>query len=319
MSSKSLFVDGVSVGMTCFQEFLCVSLFVLSKMDGCVVPKWWPSSSVCKDTSDRGSCLLVDIYQQVATDLTPQLENRITASLIKLQKSGELNKRLFQKMKPDGSNTPRFYGLPKIHKPGAPLRPIVSLPGTPTYRLAKELHQRLKHRVEDSRHSIHSSQEFLNTIKSTKIEEDETMVSFDVTALFTSININLAKETLTTLVEEPKTHTPDTTNLISKDKIIKLVDLCLTTHFTFNNKTYRQTNGTPMGSPTSGFLAEGVVQRLEQTALPIIQPKLWVCYVDDTFVITKRNKLEETFKTINNILPDVKFTKEEEHNNKLHS
>ncbi|XP_059509911.1 telomerase reverse transcriptase-like [Stegostoma tigrinum] len=128
------------------------------------------------------------------------------------------------------------------------------------------------------------------------------MVSFDVTALFTSININLAKETLTTLLEEPKTHTPDTTNLISKDNIIKLVDLCLTTHFTFNNKTYRQTNGTPMGSPISGFLAEAVMQRLEQTALPIIQPKLCVRYVDDTFVITKQNKLEETFKTIDNTL-----------------
>ncbi|XP_059500135.1 uncharacterized protein LOC132209322 [Stegostoma tigrinum] len=182
------------------------------------------------------------------------------------------------------------------------LRPIVSLPGTPTYRLAKELHQRLKHLVEDSHHSIRSTQEFPNTINNTKIVEDEIMVSFDVTALFTSININLAKETLTTLLEEPKTHTPDTTSLISKDNIIKLVDLCLTTHFTFTNKTYRQTNGTPTGSPISGFLAEAVMQRLEQTALPTIQPKLWVRYVDDTFVINKQNKLEETFKTINNTL-----------------
>ncbi|XP_059495631.1 uncharacterized protein LOC125446408 isoform X2 [Stegostoma tigrinum] len=184
-------------------------------------------------------------------------------------------------------------------------------------QISKELHQRLKHLVEDSHHSIRSTQEFLNTIKDTKIEEDEIMVSFDVTALFTSININLAKETLTTLLEEPKTHTPDTTNLTSKDNIIKLVDLCLTIHFTFNDKTYRQTNGTPMVSPISGFLAEAVMQRLEQTALPIIQTKLWVCYVDDTFVITEQNKLEETFKTINNTLTGITFTKEEENNNKL--
>ncbi|XP_059499415.1 uncharacterized protein LOC125448232 isoform X2 [Stegostoma tigrinum] len=72
-----------------------------------------------------------------------------------------------------------------------------------------------------------------------------------------------------------------------------------------------------MGSPISGFLAEAVMQRLEQTALPIIQPKLWVQYVDDTFVITKQNKLEETFKTINNTLTGITFTKEAENSNKL--
>ncbi|XP_072430928.1 uncharacterized protein [Chiloscyllium punctatum] len=98
---------------------------------------------------------------------------------------------------------------------------------------------------------------------------------------------------------------------------MKLVDLCLTTHFTFNNIVYKQTNGTPMGSPLSGFIAEAVMQRLEQTALPNIKPKIWVHYRDDTFVITKRNKREETFNIINNTLTGIKFTKEEETDNKL--
>lgn len=35
--------------------------------------------------------------------------------------------------------TPRIYGLPKIHKEGAPLRPIVNTIGGPTYLLAKYL------------------------------------------------------------------------------------------------------------------------------------------------------------------------------------
>ncbi|VDN10488.1 unnamed protein product [Dibothriocephalus latus] len=37
----------------------------------------------------------------------------------------------------------RFYGLSKVHKEGAPLRPIVSLKGTPKYGLAKWLFRRL--------------------------------------------------------------------------------------------------------------------------------------------------------------------------------
>ena len=31
---------------------------------------------------------------------------------------------------------PRFYGLPKIHKPGIPLRPIVSFVNSPTYAIS---------------------------------------------------------------------------------------------------------------------------------------------------------------------------------------
>ncbi|KYN35810.1 hypothetical protein ALC56_09834 [Trachymyrmex septentrionalis] len=42
----------------------------------------------------------------------------------------------------DGS-LPRAYGLPKIHKPGCPLRIIVSSVGSPLYSLATFLHNRL--------------------------------------------------------------------------------------------------------------------------------------------------------------------------------
>lgn len=38
----------------------------------------------------------------------------------------------------------RIYGLPKIHKEGAPLRPIVNIIGGPTYLLAMFLALRLK-------------------------------------------------------------------------------------------------------------------------------------------------------------------------------
>ena len=38
----------------------------------------------------------------------------------------------------------RYYGLPKIHKKGVPLRPIISLINSPTYLLAKILYEELK-------------------------------------------------------------------------------------------------------------------------------------------------------------------------------
>ena len=42
-------------------------------------------------------------------------------------------------MYPTGAGTPKFYGLPKIHKAGVPQRPIVSSRGAVSYETAKEL------------------------------------------------------------------------------------------------------------------------------------------------------------------------------------
>eukprot|EP00061_Rhincodon_typus_P012790 g38739.t1 len=162
------------------------------------------------------------------------------------------------------------YGLPKVHKPGFPLRRSVSLPGAPSHKLVKDLQQRLKH---GSPHSIYLTQEFLNSLKNIKISDDEIMVSFDVTALFTSIDIPLVKETVATL---PVQAAMQTSSSISNDNIIKLPDLCLTTYFVFNGQVYKQINGTPIGSPISGLIAEAVMQRLEHTTVPGIQPKLWI-------------------------------------------
>ncbi|BHF71430.1 hypothetical protein SprV_0401448800 [Sparganum proliferum] len=49
------------------------------------------------------------------------------------------------------------YGLPKVHKLGAPLRIIVPLIGSPTYNLAKWLYKHLKPLTHGSRESTNSS------------------------------------------------------------------------------------------------------------------------------------------------------------------
>nr|VZI05059.1 unnamed protein product [Spirometra erinaceieuropaei] len=59
----------------------------------------------------------------------------------------------------------RFYGLPKVHKEGAPLRHIVSLKGTPKYGLARWLFWRLKFLTADSDTTVCSSTQFLEKLK----------------------------------------------------------------------------------------------------------------------------------------------------------
>jgi len=55
---------------------------------------------------------------------------------------------------------PKLYGLPKLHKPNIPMRPIVSLCGFPTYQLSKYLTTVLKHLTDESRHKLQSTENF---------------------------------------------------------------------------------------------------------------------------------------------------------------
>ncbi|BHF74639.1 hypothetical protein SprV_0501772500 [Sparganum proliferum] len=131
------------------------------------------------------------------------------------------------------------------------------------------------------------------------------MVSFDVVSLFTSIPLDLAKQCTEDLLKSCDTD-------VSAIALLELLDLCMETNFSFDQQYYQQLKGAPMGSPISGFLAEITMQKLEATALPLVNPKLWLRYVDDTFVIVKKDQLETLHNTINSTMPGIKFTLEKE-------
>ncbi|BHF70652.1 hypothetical protein SprV_0301370500 [Sparganum proliferum] len=209
--------------------------------------------------------------------------------------------------RPQDTALARFYGLPKVHKDGAPLRPIVSLKGTPTYGLAKWLFRRLKFLTAESDTTVSSSAQFLEKLKGGSLHPNEVMVSFDVTSLFTSIPQDLAIET----IELPlQSKYDETENRLGHVQVLQLLKFCLRTYFTFDETIYEQVNGTPMGSPISGFIAEAVLQRLESLVFQHHKPKFWARYVDDTFV---------AIADMNAVLPDTQFTMEEEENNQLAS
>jgi hypothetical protein len=80
---------------------------------------------------------------------------------------------------------------------------------------------------------------------------------------------------------------------------------------------YRQKSGSPMGSPISGLLVEIVMQHLELIAMEVIKPKIWVRYVDDTFVILKSSDIPQVYAYLNTIIPELQFTMELEKDRKL--
>ena len=63
-------------------------------------------------------------------DMTAKIEQKLRGYLNDLLQSNEITHHIFDRISPVGSQRPRMYGLPKIHKPGVPLRPILSMCGS---------------------------------------------------------------------------------------------------------------------------------------------------------------------------------------------
>ena len=83
-------------------------------------------------------------YRPIPNDPTNKLKNRLITLLKKIKSEGGMSDATYKRLYPTGAGSPKFYGLPKVHKQGTPLRPIVSSIGAATYQTSKELSRILK-------------------------------------------------------------------------------------------------------------------------------------------------------------------------------
>ena len=131
-------------------------------------------------------------YRALTSDPTMRLKNKMINLLKTIRSKGGLSEEMYRRLYPTGAGSPKFYGLPKIHKPGMPIRPIVSSIGGVTYQTYKEVARNLKPLVGKSEHHVKNTQDFIESIKGIHLSEDQCMVSYDVKALFTSVPTNKA-------------------------------------------------------------------------------------------------------------------------------
>ena len=215
------------------------------------------------------------------------------------------------------SSLPYAYGLPKIHKPNNPLRPIISNCNAPTYLLSKDLAKflspilgnfsdaHLKHNVD-----LHDRLKNIAPMNSK-------FVSFDVSSLFTNVPLDVTLDFL-------KRKLPHTQHDIPFDDscTLDLIKLCTKEmYFEFDDEYYQQTFGTAMGNPLSPVLANLFLEHIESEKLKLytgISPVLWVRYVDDILCLVPENFVVNDYLTfLNNIYPSLKFTVEFENDNKI--
>ncbi|XP_064469642.1 uncharacterized protein LOC135384367 [Ornithodoros turicata] len=145
-------------------------------------------------------------------------------------------------------------GLPKIHKEGCPLRPIVSFVDAPSYNLSRFLADMLTAVKYRNGLSVNNSFEFSKFVCNLKLSDNTIRVSFDVVSLFTNMPNELALTIARKKLEEDGTLEERTA--FSADNNISLLKMCLEQSFFLSKgskglKVSKQIDGCPMGSPIS--------------------------------------------------------------------
>ena len=160
--------------------------------------------------------------QAIKRDPTPALQRKLNNKLFTLKKTDKIDFRRYNRLKYSVSQPTKLYGLPKLHKPNIPMRPIVSFCGSPTYQLSKYLTNVLKPLTDESRHKLQSTENFIDAIKTVQIPDDHKL-SFDVKSLFISIPLQLALDCTENAIKNSIVELP-----LPTDNIMDLLNLCLT-------------------------------------------------------------------------------------------
>ena len=216
-----------------------------------------------------------------------------------------------------GGSHGTLYGLPKIHKEGLPMRPILTSCETPNYKLAKYLVPLLEPLTKNDYHllnSLHFKEAILPQ------DSDLIMASLDVVSLFTNVPV---EETIEIIINKIFTEPNATFHNFSKADFRKLLELAvLDTPFIFNGFAFKQIEGMAMGSPLGSTFANIFMSAFEEQLLdscPLsFYPLFYRKYVDNTFALFRNVDAANAFlEFANDKHQNIKFTIEHEQNNKL--
>ena len=205
------------------------------------------------------------------------------------------------------AKTHRFKDHNQITTDNLKLRPIISTCGTYFYETAKTLAKYLAP-LADNQHTIKNTLDFAEKLKDRTINEDEIVVSYDVTSLFTEIPLD---ETVNHILDQIyKQHKlPRITSRAIFKRLLERVTKG--TVFSFNGKLYKQVDGCSMGDPLSPTLANIFMCKLEGDVVTPCNLPFYDRYVDDCFTKRKANTADNLLEMLNSYYPNIKFTVEE--------
>ena len=245
-----------------------------------------------------------------------KLEDRLNRILRSVKDSiGEL---AYNTLFASGSRPGYMYGLPKIHKIGNPLRPIISSIGTFNYNLAKFLVPVLKP-LTVNEYSVGNCSRFVHELSSLNFGSNVVMASFDVTSLFTNIPLNETTDIILNNLSDDHVSKFG----LDKSEFSKLLDMAACNNiFTFEGKLYNQIDGVAMGSSLGPVYADvfmGFNECIWLSECPVdFKPLFYRRYVDDTFLVFRDySHIQSFLDYVNSKHPNITFTCDIETDSKL--
>lgn len=258
-----------------------------------------------------------DSYKILKDDPTKRVQVKNNLILKHLYEDGYISESKRISLSVHNSQPPRAYGLPKVHKPNFPLRPVISCVNCPTSKLAKYLVSILNNLSSTFVFGIKNSVEFVDRVKEFVVPEGYVMVSFDVVSLFSNVTV----EAVLKSVEAHWIAISDFTD-IPLDRFIILIKFIFeNSYFSSNNVFYKQVSGCAMGNPVSPIFANLVLNDLLMVFMDCVKSEceipLLLVYVDDLFCCLPDNKIDGCLSILNSLDSNISFTVERECNKVL--
>lgn len=242
-----------------------------------------------------------------------KMENEVLSLLRDLMRNHGMKRSTYNSLVVSNPKMPVMYGLPKTHKSGDKMRPIVSNIKTPTSKISKYVVRKFNDLNYSKGLTVKNSIDLVEKIKDIELKDDEVLVSFDVVGLFPNVPLDVAFEAIEKFLNESNIDPNE------RETLLKLTKLCMTQNiFRFRDKFYRQQSGVSIGNSASGMVSDFFMAFFEMKIHnePWF-PEWWFRYVDDILAIVKRNMLRETLDRLNSFYPSIQFTMEVEENGSI--
>lgn len=211
-----------------------------------------------------------------------------------------------------------FYHLPKVHKSleDPPGRPIVSGIHGPTENLSKLVDSWLQPLVRQLPSFIQDTTHFLRVVEEWKqsfepLAKEALLVTIDVVGLYTNIPHTEVNTSISAAMDRYDT-SDDIPHLPLLQSVIQ--HILKNNVFQFDDKIYRQTFGTAMGTPMAPSIANIFMAWLEDRILKEsaweIKENTWKRFIDDIVMLWFHGEenLLHFLKWINTLHPTIQFT-----------
>lgn len=253
-------------------------------------------------------------FQEIQNDSTAEIADLISTKLKQGLEKAEISQELFEFLDPIKNNCTRLanlYFLPKMHKNPIKVRPIVSANNTPTERVGIFLDFFLQPLILLQKTYLKDSKQVIQKIESQTFPLDCTLMTLDVTSLYTNIDHNLALQQIANRLSESEVK-QTVFRQPSNAFLTELADLLIRNNiFEFNRKIFKQTIGLAMGNVAAPAISDLVLYDLELKLIEFLGEKklFYGRYRDDILIITKgdENIFLDTLKFANTLSDLIKF------------